>query len=145
MVSCERIEGGKLIPTSTNFFLLIIGDIWIGVLEETTDVGTGVRNTKHVEVHDTGDGVLHVLPGSVIVTKPVTGESTWTGEGRSGQDEVTEIGFASHLTKSLMSGLRFHVAIQVVSIVLSSVVARMSSIQGQSHVVEVVQSTGDEW
>lgn len=27
MVSCERIEGGKLIPTGTNFFLLIIGDI----------------------------------------------------------------------------------------------------------------------
>lgn len=102
-------------------------------------------DTKHVEVHDTGDGVLHVLPGSVVVTEPVTGEGTRAGKGRSGQDEVTEIGFASHLTKSLMSGLRLHVAIQVVSIVLSGVVARMSSIQGQSHVVEVVQGTGDEW
>jgi hypothetical protein len=76
MVSGERIEGGKLIPTCANFFLLIISDVNIRVLEETANVSTSVRDTKHVEVHDTGNGVLHILPRSVVVTKPVTGEGT---------------------------------------------------------------------
>jgi hypothetical protein len=44
-----------------------------------------------------------------------------------------------------MSGLRLHVTIQIVGIILSGIVARMSSIQGQSHVVKVVHGRGDEW
>ena len=76
MISSEWIESRELIPSGANFLLLLLGNILVGVLEKSTNISTSQRNTEHVEVHDTSDGVLHILPRSMVVTEPMGSVST---------------------------------------------------------------------
>jgi hypothetical protein len=68
MISSKGIESRQLIPSSTDFLLLLFGNILVGILEETANISSSQWDTEHVEVHDTCYGVLHILPRSVVIT-----------------------------------------------------------------------------
>ena len=144
VLSGEWIEGGKLHPSAANFLLLVLieAGLVFGALEEATNIGSDVRNTKHVEIHHASNRVTHVVERSVVVSSPMTGPLTSARVRRSGQQELSLVlkviqsgilGFS----ENLIGNHGLHVAEQRVGIELAVTGRWVSSIQSNSHIVEI--------
>jgi len=82
MLSGKWIESSKLDPSSAEFLLLRKS---LG--EETAGIWANHWDTEHVEVHDSGNGPFHVVPGSVVVSEPVLGILTRSGKSTSAESK----------------------------------------------------------
>lgn len=85
MLPCKREERGKLDPPTADFLFLIRIILRSG--EEATCVRPDHWYAKHVHVHDTGDRVAHVCPGTMVITKPVLRVSTRASERATTEQE----------------------------------------------------------
>mmetsp|Transcript_38888 Transcript_38888/g.59091 ORF Transcript_38888/g.59091 Transcript_38888/m.59091 type:complete len:943 (+) Transcript_38888:2673-5501(+) len=137
VLSSEGIVGRELEPSSAKLLVLVL-DLGGAGLEEAADIRADHGDAKHVEVHHSGDGVVHVGPLSVVVTEPMSGVLAGAGESASAEDErslVLENGrLFGHPLASLLS---LDQAEKGVGVVLAVAGLGVSGIQGHGHVVEV--------
>ena len=57
-------KGGKLVPSEAQLLVHLSGLVVKFIL--STDVGSTVRDTEHVHVHEMRDRILEGLPSSVL-------------------------------------------------------------------------------
>ena len=68
LLSRKWVESCELHPATAHLRLLFFAQV---TFEVPAYICASVRDTKHVEVHQGGDGVPHVLPGAPIVAGDV--------------------------------------------------------------------------
>ena len=64
MLSSKREESSQLDPSTADFVLFTLS-------KEATGIWSNHWDSKHVEVHNSRNGDLHVFPGPVIVAQPM--------------------------------------------------------------------------
>ena len=145
MLPCERKEGRELEPSATEFLLLTLTNVWI--FKETTGIRPYHWNAKHIEVHHTCYRVAHVIPCTVVVSKPMLNVLSWACKGASRQKKSSLIlkrryGF---VCKDFSCSFTFWMAKERVSIVLNQWwITGVGSIKWKRHVVKVKSTSWNE-
>ena len=119
MITVEGHERRQLHPA--------VAELFVRVALEPTRVRSDERDLIELELKNTLDAEIHVLPFANVVSEPVTGPFPRARE-RGAADHKRSLAWVD-LEQSQMGGLLFHEAPHVVNIQLYDTV-RMSCVRG---------------
>jgi len=113
----------------------------------STDVCSGERNSKHVEVHDRGNWLPKRCKISLQLSNPMLNVLATASEGASAHDErscVIKWCVLEGRSENIIGSLSLHVSHEWMSVILFIPRFWMRSIQSNSSVIQVV-FLWDEW
>jgi hypothetical protein len=129
VVTIERHERRHLHPSVTQLF--------VSVSVKATCVRSNERNLEELELEDTLNIKVHVLPFAEIVAEPVASPFTGAGECRTGNDERTLS--RDDGLKSFVRSLLFHQPPNIMNIKLN-VTTSVCSIRRDSIIGEAPET-----
>ena len=88
--SRKWIEGRELVPPGADLLLLLLRLV-VAVGLSTAHIGSREWNAEHVEVHDAGNGVAQVVPGSALLGEVVLRVLPRACERARGADELSVV------------------------------------------------------